>query len=107
MSEQNEVQYSLTINTEYARENLRKIEVIIIRVLGYIKRLTGSEQLDAAIDKFIKLITTVRTAQITLHAFEVAAGPVGWAFAVTSAVGMAFTASDFVGSLAYHEQRGL
>jgi multidrug transporter EmrE-like cation transporter len=91
------VNYLLSINIEPSYTNLRKLEVILFRNLNYLKRLTGgSEDVNKAIEGIQRLIMILRTAMITLKAFEAAAGPVGWAYAITTGVGLVLTSGDLV-----------
>lgn len=96
MSEDVEVQYSLTINTELTYSEIRKIEIMLVRVLGYIRRLTGNESLNQAIIWIQRAITTMRTLQMMVHAMEIASGPIGWAYAAVSAIGAAFAVNDMM-----------
>lgn len=73
---------------------LRAIEVTATRILRIISRMSGSEDVDAAIRKLQHLIVTVRLAQATIHAFQLASGPIGWSFALVGAVGTAISVGD-------------
>jgi hypothetical protein len=96
MSEQNQIEYSLTIDTEYATTTVRKLETTIIRCLGYAEQLTGDTDigrgLSAAINKGQEAIIVFRSATLAANAFKAAAGPVGWIyFGVTAlATGISF-----------------
>ena len=91
-----EIQYNLTVTTELAYSEIRKLEITAMRVLGYIRRLTGDERLDAAITKIQQAIMAIRAMQMAMRALEMASGPIGWAFAATSIVGAAFAAGEFL-----------
>lgn len=90
-----EIQYSLTINTELAYSDIRKLEITLMRVLGYLKTMIGDERIDRAIMKVQQFISVLRVAQIAMRAFEAATGPVGWAYAATTLVAVAITAGEF------------
>ena len=66
--------------------------------MGLLKKFTGSEELDAAINHIQRLIATVRAAQVALHALQIArmsAGdPLAWASFIVSAVSAASIAGD-------------
>jgi hypothetical protein len=96
MSEQVEIQYNLTISTELATSEIRKLEIVLMRALGYLRRLTGDEQVDRAIFKIQQLITTIRAMQLAMRALELASGPIGWAFAAVSIAGAAFATGEFL-----------
>ena len=96
MSEQHSIDYLLSVNIEPSYTNLRRLELILYRNMNYLKRLTGREDVAGAVDTLQKLIMWLRMAQITLHAFQLAAGPIGWAYFATTAVGLAFTTGDML-----------
>jgi hypothetical protein len=97
MSEHTEINYSLMLNTELTYGELRKIEIIFMRVLGYIRRLAGgNEDLAACIEWIQKTIMWLRQMQMMIHAIEIASGPIGWAYAAVTVVGMAFTTTDMM-----------
>ena len=65
---------------------IHMIERIFFQISGLIKKLTGgNEAIDAATSKLQQFITTVLMAQRAVHAFELATGPVGWAYFLTMA----------------------
>lgn len=86
-----------TINLQLAANcysELRKLEISLFRILGYIRRLTGDENLSKAISHIQRLITIVRMLQVAIRALQVASGPIGWLYALTTVVGVGFAASD-------------
>ena len=91
-----EIQYILTINTEMTRRELARLEIVIMRVLGYIKQMTGSEDLAKFISIIQKTITAIRMLQISLYALEAASGPIGIAYAGLSMATTALTFSDIL-----------
>jgi hypothetical protein len=91
MSETTEIQYNLTLNTEMTYNELRKLEIILMRCLSYASRLTGDENLKRGIQVLQQAITTLRTLQLTMRAVQMASGPIGWAYAATSLVGVGFS----------------
>ncbi len=90
MSEQNEIQYSLTVNTELTYNEIRKLETVLIRVLSYVERLAGNADLTKLINIIQATITAVRSLQMALRALELASGPIGWAYAATGVVAAGF-----------------
>ena len=100
MSETIEVNYLLTVNTEFTYNELRKIETMLIRLSGYIQRMVGDENLDKLMAKIQQTITYVRSLQIALLALQAALVPgAGWikaawtGFAIANA---AFTGYDML-----------
>ena len=84
MSQQ--IQYSLTVLTKDIEENSRKLEISLIRIAGYLERLTGDANLKRFINTVQSAIVAVRTLQIMIRALELASGPVGWLYAGTTIV---------------------
>lgn len=75
---------------------LRAIEVTATRLMRIISRMSGSENVDAAIRKIQNLIITIKLAQAAIHAFEVASGPIGWALAIVGGVSAVVSVGDFM-----------
>jgi len=92
-----EIQYSLTLNTELAYNDLRKLEITFMRIFSYLRKMTGDERIDAAMRKVQQFITLLRTAQIAMRALDVATmtNPIGIAFALTTLVATAIAAGEF------------
>lgn len=90
---------SLTEEINRASHQARPFETLLLRVSSLIRRLTGNENVDAAITKIQRLIMTLRTAQAAIIAFHAASGPVGWALALVGLTAAAVSASDFVLSM--------
>lgn len=91
MSQNNEIQYSFSINTELSTSQLRKLEVSLMRVLSYVERFTGGNpNLTKLISMMQATITTIRTLQAAIRALEIASGPIGWLYAGTSIVAAGF-----------------
>lgn len=101
MSYQEEIQYSLTVNTEMAYSEIRKLETTLVRVLGYIEQLVGD---NPSLKKLINLlqatINTVRTLQAAIRAMNLASAstPLGFAFAATSFVAAGLSAGALYSS---------
>jgi hypothetical protein len=86
MGEQNEIQYSLTLNTEMAYSDVRKLEIVLVRCLSYASQLTGDPNLKKGIQTIEQAIMSLRMLQIAIRQAEIAAGPIGWALALTSGI---------------------
>lgn len=90
---------TLSVNTEMTYNELRKVEMSILRILSYIRRFSGNEQIDKAIQKVMQLISAIRMAQIAIRALEIAEGPIGWIYAITTTVGAAIAVGTTVNDL--------
>lgn len=62
---------------------LREVEMLLNRTLTILERSTGSKEIAHAINSIQRLITIIRMAQITIHTFQMATGPIGWALALS------------------------
>jgi len=74
--------------------DIRQVEYSITKIGNALARMTGSPEVQRAIDDLNRLIMTIRMAQATLHAFEIAEGPIGWLFFAASAIGTAIVTYD-------------
>jgi uncharacterized protein YaaW (UPF0174 family) len=80
MSEET-VTFNLEINLEPTYSEIRKFEAVLMRSLTLLNRFTGGNAtVQQTIQIIERLITTVRMLQVAIRAFEVAAGPLGWAY---------------------------
>jgi hypothetical protein len=71
----------------------------VTTMLQIVQRLSGDEDLDAAIGKMIRLIQIANMLRTTMLVMTASAGPWGLLFAGISAIGTVFTAGDLIGSL--------
>jgi len=67
---------------------VREMETLLNRTLTILEQSTGSKEIRQAINNIQRLITILRMAQYSIHAFQVATGPIGWAMAIS---GLALT----------------
>ena len=107
MSTIDEIGIELSINVnETSYSELRKLESILYRTMGLLKKFSGSEELDKAVAQVQRLIAVVRAAQIAYHALQMArmaAGdPLAWASFAVSAVSATVMAGEYV----YDSTRG-
>lgn len=100
MSDSTSLQYSLTVNTDTAYSDIRKLETIIIRCLNYAERLTGDPNLKQGMQTIQRAIVLLRTLQQTIRLTQLAlipgAGLIAGALAATSAVGSGFAIYDTI-----------
>ena len=107
MSTIEEIGIELSINVnEMSYSELRKLESILFRTMGLLRRFCGSEEINEGIIQIQRLVAIVRSAQMALHALQIArmaAGdPLAWAgFAVSAA-----TTVVLIGDVMYDIQRG-
>lgn len=85
---------------------LRELETILQRTLRMLRASTGSEDVKQSIIFYQRLITIVRMAQFTIRAFQVATGPIGWAFALSGLAMTGMTALDVGSRDQYYEVLG-
>jgi hypothetical protein len=88
MSVQNAIiRYSLDINTELSHRQIRQLEIVMMRTLNLIEEFTGgNKSVEYAVRIAETAIETFRSLQIAIRSVEMAAGPIGWAYAGFSVV---------------------
>lgn len=90
MSEET-VTFNLELNVESAISSVRRLETLLFRTLGLLRRLGLPEDIEAAIVKLQRLVMVIRMAHTAIIAFQAASGPIGWALAL---VGLAAAAAS-------------
>lgn len=98
----NTIEYTIAVNTEMTHSELRKLEASIMRILYLIRRVSGNDTLDNAIEQSQRLLIILRSVQIAIRAIEVASGPIGWLYAATSVIGVGLS-----GYAMYESQAGV
>jgi len=98
MSSDETVSFSLEVNVEKAYENVRKLQTVIFRVMGLMRRMGLSEDIDAAINKIQTAITLLNQYRLTLAAAQAASGPLGWALLGISVATTMYTSVEFMES---------
>jgi len=81
-----EIQFNLTVSTELTYTEIRKLEIVLMRVLGYMEQLTGDRNLQKAINVIQATIVAIRSLQMAIRALQMASGPIGWAYAGTTVI---------------------
>lgn len=77
-SEKTEIEYGLLINADNAYSEIRKVEIIMMRVMGMVIRLSGGDpNLQKWVNNIQQAIMWIRHLEMTIHAFEMAMGPEG------------------------------
>jgi hypothetical protein len=100
MSQSQTIEYTLSVNTEITSNDIRKLEMAIIRCLNIAQRLTGDENLQKGIQVIQKTIMTLRTLQMAYNALQIArmsAGdPIAWLTAGTMVASAGATIYDSI-----------
>jgi len=89
-----DVSFSLEINIEKAYVEIRRAYTLLFRTLDIAQRMSGSPELDVFITKVQRLISILNQARLTIMAFQIAAGPIGWGLAIVGLVGTALTIAE-------------
>lgn len=96
MSSDETVSFSLEINVQQAYTEIRRLQTLLYRTLGLVRRFGLPENAEAMITQIQRLITLLNSLRLSLIAVQMAAGPVGWALAGVSLLATAMTAGDFI-----------
>lgn len=89
------VTFNLELNVEQCLSNIRRMETLLFRTLGLLRRLSGNESIDAAISKIQRLVMIIRLTHSAILLLEKASGPIGWAFAIVGISTAVVSMSDF------------
>lgn len=77
--EDHTVSFSLEVNIDKAYENIRKVQTVLYRTLGLLRRMGLGEDVSAAISEVQRFITVLNLARLTIAALQTATGPIGYA----------------------------
>jgi uncharacterized protein YaaW (UPF0174 family) len=89
MSNEQQLTFSLLLDMDVGYSEVRKLEATIYRALHLMNMLGLGQNVNQVVAAIQKIVMNLRMAQATIHAFEVAAGPIGWAYFGVSAAGFA------------------
>ena len=84
MSEEHLVTFNLELNVEQAYAEIRKLQTLLYRTMGFMRRLGLPENVDEAIRKIQRVIMTLRILQTAIRSLEFAlagGGPISLALA--------------------------
>lgn len=95
------VTFNLELNVEKAFSNARRLETLLYRTLGLLRRLGLPENIEQGIYRLQRMVMTIRLAHTALIALQAASGPIGWAFAGVGVATAAFSASELAMELGY------
>lgn len=84
---------------------LRRVQTLLYRTLGLIRRLGLPEDMEQAVVLVQRLISAMNQLRLAAIALQVASGPIGWALAAVSAVSAVWTGVEWADS-AYDQMRG-
>ncbi len=93
-NEEKNITFGLEIETSKTYSEIRKLELLLYRTLGLVRRLGLPEDIEQGIVRIQRLITTVRVAHAAFIALHTAAGPIGWALAGVGVVSAAWSVYD-------------
>ena len=91
-----QVSFSLQVNIEDAYEEIRRLQTVLYRIMGLLRRMGLPEEIDEAIAKIQRLITILNTLRLTIAALHAAAGPIGWLLAGVSMITTGATISEYI-----------
>lgn len=86
MSDQESVTFNLELSIQQAYDNARKLEMLLYRALGLLKRLGLPENVEDAIIRVQRMVMTIRLLHSAMIALQAASGPIGWALAAVGIV---------------------
>ncbi len=101
MSEET-VTFNLELNVEKTTSSIRRLEGLLYRSMGLLKRFSGDENIDAAITKIQQLVLFIRLLHSAIIYLEAATGPIGWAFAAVGVVSAGFAVGDIMMEMQSH-----
>jgi len=96
MSEEFNVAFNLELITEELISEARRLETLLFRSLGLLRRLGLPEDISQGIYKIQRMVMVIRMLHTAMLAFQAATGPIGWALAL---VGGASAAVSFVDTM--------
>jgi hypothetical protein len=99
MSEQAEIQYNLTLNADMSFSEIRRLEIVLVRVMSYAQQLTGDPNLKKGIQTIQQAIMSLRMLQIAIRAVQMASGPIGWIYAGTSVLAAGISYGNLMSSI--------
>jgi len=102
------VTFNLELNVESAIANMRQLEGLTFRTLGYMQRFGLPENVNQALGVIQSFTMAVRLAHSAMIALELASGPLGWWRAGLAIVGTGFALASTAAQLdaMYDSQRG-
>ena len=103
------VSFSLEVNVEQAYAEIRRIETLIYRTLGLIRRMGGGDEdlmkVIAKMQRMISILNELRLAIALTQAAFAASGPIGWITLGLAGIGFATFALD-MNDMIYDSTRG-
>jgi len=97
--EDHQISFSLQVNVEDTLSQARRLQTVLYRGLGLMRRLGLPPEIDAAIAKIQRLIGILNTLRLTMIAVHAASGPIGWALALIGVATFALDFGDFMTSV--------
>ena len=94
MSEEHLVTFNLELNVEQTYTEIRRLQTLLFRTLGLLRRLGLPEEIDRALAIIQRTIMAARLLYTSLLALEAASGPLGWALAIVGVTTAAVSVAD-------------
>ena len=99
MSEDHQISFNLELNVEQALSEVRRLETLLFRSLGLLRRLGLPEDMRKGISDLQRMIMTIRMLHTAIIALQGATGPIGWALALVGLGTGIASASDMMLSI--------
>lgn len=94
MSIDERVSFSLEINVEPTYQELRRLETLLYRTLGLLRRAGLPEDIEKGIAFVQRLIATLNALRLAIIALQAASGPIGWGLAAVGIGAALFSYTD-------------
>jgi len=94
LSEEHLVTFNLELNVEQTYAEIRRLQTLLFRTVGLLRRLGLPEEIDRALAIIQRTIMAARLLYTSLLALEAASGPLGWALAIVGVTSAAVSVAD-------------
>lgn len=91
--------FSLEVNVREAYTDLRKVQTLLFRTLGLMRRFGLPEDINAAISLMQRMIMVANQLRLTMATLQAASGPMGWALLGVSVATTAFATGDLMNEM--------
>lgn len=99
MSSEETVDFILQVDVEPTRRQFQQLLTVINRTFRILERMGLPPEISKIINTMQRAIMVIRQTQLALYALQAAAGPIGWAFAITGVAVTAISAADLTQDL--------
>ena len=94
LSEVHLVTFNLELNVEQTYTEIRRLQTLLFRTVGLLRRLGLPEEIDRALAIIQRTIMAARLLYTSILALETASGPLGWALAIVGVTTAAVSVAD-------------